>query len=196
MGNLLRNSLIHFFRIPFLILVIWASNIGCSKDPIQKKEFLDTISEIDAPKELRPMIENLQNLLIQNNKPKITNLVIRFSSNKTLDYENTPRGFCLRVAPTPIIYLYEKDWIGKKAKSYDAQELSLLHLIGHCVYNLKHQTQTTTFKDNHKQYQHPVSLMYSNFNWAKFSPSFLEKNQHDYQKKLIVRFVEKEIVAK
>lgn len=192
----MRYSLITFFRVSLPLVGILALSLGCDREPDREKEFLETISEIDAPTELKPSIEKLQNLLIQNKKPKITNLVIRFSSNKTLDYENNPRGFCLRVAPTPIIYLYEKDWIGKKAKSLDAQELSLFHLIGHCVYNLKHQTKTTTYKDGHKHYQHPISLMFANFSWSKFSPSFLEKNQQEYQQKLISRFVEKEIITK
>lgn len=185
---------LRFNRLSFLmVLILFGTLASCSEDPTTDEEFLEKISTIDAPKELSPTLNKLQTILEKNKKPRITNLVIRFSANKTLDYENEARGFCLRVAPTPIIYLYERDWLGEKAKPRESQEMSLIHLIGHCVYNLKHEVRTVEFKDNNKTYHHPISLMYSNFNWGKFSPHFLEKNQDEYQEKLITHFVTKEI---
>lgn len=166
---------------------------SCRETAIKKLDKPESISEVDVPKEILPIFEKLQKQLVQNKKPTINNLSIRYSSNKILDYENDPRGLCLKVKPTPIIYLLERDWLGKKAKPAFNQELSLYHLIGHCVYNLKHQPHSVKFKEDEKIYTHPTSLMYPSFNWGKFSPKFLEKNQTDYQQRLLNNFVENEI---
>lgn len=155
-------------------------------------EFLP-VTDIEYPKELELEIVKIQNLLRKHNKPLIKNLIIRYSSNKTFDYENEARGLCIKVNPTPIIYLLEKDWIGESAKSKDIQELSLIHLIGHCVYNLNHNEKVTTHKEEGKAYKHPTSLMVSRFSWQNFSPYFLEKKKQEYQIKIVNNFFEKEI---
>lgn len=181
MFSIRLNSL---FSVAISLLVI-----SCDSPTSKPEEaFLTKIEKIEAPKEVAPIIEKLQKKLQQYKKPPISNLIIRYSTNKNFDYENEARGLCVRVPPTPLIYLFERDWIGKKAKSKKMQELSLIHLIGHCVYNLPHNDKTSSFKEQGKTYFHPYSVMHPNFNWNKFSPKFLEKNQDEYHEKLIDRF--------
>lgn len=179
--------------IKLVFYLISISFISCDSDRATIHEINSSKDHLEIPSEIRDVFDRLQYNLKSSHKRIIDNLSIRFSTNKSLDYENNPKGFCIKVMPTPIIYLYKKDWVGEKAKSIDIQELSLLHLIGHCVYNLKHNNKTIKYKDDSGVFQHYTSLMASNFNWQKFSPKFIEKHKTDFQKKLVHQFLNNEI---
>lgn len=163
---------------------------SCGKDNLSNQSttsaqaLSSTQKVLSIPDELKNDFNEInQDLTLYPKLHKIDNLIIEFSTDDTLAYENEARGICIKSSPTPKIILYRRDFLGSEGiGSYSAGQdsfqktASLYHLIGHCIFDKAHNDATYQYGAAGETYvfNSPKSFMHSSFKESLFSYHQLE----------------------
>ena len=169
------------------ILAIVLLGSSCGKDNVnlttpqpssQSNSQVQQNKIMQIPDDLKDDINLInQELTVYLKSSPIDNLIIEYSKDERSDYENEAKGVCIKSPSTPKIILYYYHWIYDPADglpnmqmSRFQREVSLFHLIGHCVFNKPHSNEMNGAM--------PKSFMHSNFLQSYYSQGLQNNGLH------------------
>lgn len=155
-----------------------SSNLNVAQLDSKSSSQIQQTKIMQVPNELKDQVNLInQELTAYTSYPAINNLIIEYSADENLSYENEARGVCIKDTPTPKIILYRRDWLGSEGiGSFSAgmtefqKNVSLFHLIGHCIFNKGH--------NNEMNGAIPKSFMHSNFLQSYYSQGLQNSGLH------------------
>ena len=165
-----------------LSFVLLLAIVSCGKSALDNStatsaQALSSQKTLQIPSNLKADFDLMnQELVVYPKLPAIDNLIIEFTTDETLAYENEAKGICIKGNSTPKILLYRRDWFGDEGigsprlpATYFQQTASIFHLIGHCVFNLPHNDSTHQLPNGTGPvFNAPDSYMNSNFKIGSF----------------------------
>lgn len=165
-----------------LIMTLFASSCGkdstnlpAAQPSSQSNSQVQQSKIMQVPSELRDQVNLInQEIVAYTSYVPIDNLIIEYSTDESLNYENEARGVCIKETSPPKIILYRRDWLGSEGigsftvgMTEFQKNVSLFHLIGHCIFNKPH--------NNEMNGAIPKSFMHSNF-LQSYYPQGLQNN--------------------
>jgi len=133
-------------------------------------ESIEDEQVVSIPNELLAMYNSAnEEYVVYGGGPEegVANLIVEYSLDENLPYENLARGYCDRTGSTPRIILYKHDWVPMISRditrNYYQRKRSFYHLIGHCIFNLPHNDETVRVRFGNVDFNYPDSIMHSNW---------------------------------